>query len=368
MINRHNYEEYFLLLADKELPPEEEAMVKAFAAQHPDLQEELDILLSCRLDAAPMPLFPKEKLLRTTIWDEETLEPVQTQMLLLLDNELPLAEKQEVESGIAASAALQKEWHTLQQTRLVAEALAHPDKESLYRRERKVRPLVWMRWAAAAMLVGLAFTWWQSADHQSIATHLLVTEPTVTDTHPATVAQASPSRQTTVPKGPVQEPAANPVSTSSNPAPAAQPTSQMVATKMESNRQQAIVEKTKVLVENTDLLATNATTNGNEEDETLPTLHGASVIPVANTDNTTPLTARPSLAKVTVPTTAALPQSEAFTGNKTVLEEEEEEYIRIGTARIRKQKMRGLFRSVTRSVARGFGKSKMEPEAFAANH
>jgi hypothetical protein len=43
-INRHNYEEYFILYMDNELDSDDRRMVEAFVLQHPDLKEELDIL------------------------------------------------------------------------------------------------------------------------------------------------------------------------------------------------------------------------------------------------------------------------------------------------------------------------------------
>ena len=44
-INRHNYEEYFILYMDNELPAAERRMVDEFVKLHPDLQEELSLLL-----------------------------------------------------------------------------------------------------------------------------------------------------------------------------------------------------------------------------------------------------------------------------------------------------------------------------------
>ena len=47
-INRHNYEEYFILYMDNELGSTERRMVEDFVKLHPDLQEELDMLLQSR--------------------------------------------------------------------------------------------------------------------------------------------------------------------------------------------------------------------------------------------------------------------------------------------------------------------------------
>jgi hypothetical protein len=44
MINRNNYEEYFLLYIDRELGPEEQSQVKEFLDRNPDLQKEFSLL------------------------------------------------------------------------------------------------------------------------------------------------------------------------------------------------------------------------------------------------------------------------------------------------------------------------------------
>lgn len=48
-IDKGNYEEFFLLYVDNELPAADRAAVEAFVAAHPDLQEELELLLDTRL-------------------------------------------------------------------------------------------------------------------------------------------------------------------------------------------------------------------------------------------------------------------------------------------------------------------------------
>ena len=61
-LDRTNYEEAFLLYVDGELTTEAANAVEAFAAAHPDLQEELDILLTTKLDSEALTFNFKESL------------------------------------------------------------------------------------------------------------------------------------------------------------------------------------------------------------------------------------------------------------------------------------------------------------------
>jgi hypothetical protein len=73
---------------------------------------------------------------------------------------LPAGEKASIEKLIAADSDVNKEWQLLQKTKLPAEAVSFPYKESLYRKEETVRvvSIKWWRIAAAAVvLLGIGF-------------------------------------------------------------------------------------------------------------------------------------------------------------------------------------------------------------------
>jgi hypothetical protein len=154
-IDRHNYEEYFILYLDNELSATGRRMVEAFVQKHPDLKEELDSLMQYKLEPDTQIIFTgKEDLLKMN----ETLVTAQpdheTSLLLYADNELNDQDRAVVETLISTHPSVQKEWELIQQTKLRADAsIVFPDKESLYRREEKVRPIIWWRIAAAAVVL-----------------------------------------------------------------------------------------------------------------------------------------------------------------------------------------------------------------------
>ena len=360
MINRNNYEEYFLLLADSELSPAEEAAVKQFAAKHPDLEEELDLLLSCRLNADPLPVFPKEKLLRTTLWNAANPEPIHTQMLLLLDDELPAAEQQQLQAKIAASTTLQAEWNSLQQTKLVADSIVHPDKESLRNNNRKVRPLLWMRWAAAAAVVtGLGWLLWMQQSPKTTTPDQTLAVISTTKETPRPIAQNqsnSTQQMATVNNSKPAEPTATTATTIEEVATGRQPVKEQVENKQiitapnGDNQSDNNIPAQLTPVEPEPVLATL-----NNTDVQLAPLNKNSNTQIAH------LTAKP----VAVSMLTANSERDAFAGKKESVTGEENDFVTVGGARINKQKMRGLFRNVTRSVARTFSKSKLEPDAYS---
>lgn len=153
-INRHNYEEYFILYMDNELNSSDRRMVEDFITLHPDLKEELDNLLQYKLEPDTGITFPaKEELLKNT----GAINPGNYEEWLLryTDQELSASEKEAVETFAQVNPAVQQELNLFMQTRLLPEEVEFPDKASLYRKEEKVRPLLprWWRAAAAILLL-----------------------------------------------------------------------------------------------------------------------------------------------------------------------------------------------------------------------
>ncbi|MEO5562591.1 MAG: hypothetical protein ABIR18_04130 [Chitinophagaceae bacterium] len=162
IINRHNYEEFFILYLDNELSREDRSRVELFAQQHPDLQEELVMLQQSRLEVDTTIVFEgKESLMKTTAQGFITPVNYQEWLVLYIDNELTAEQRTAVESYAAANPSVKKELELFQQTKLQpAENIFFLNKESLYREEETTRRVIGMRWwqVAAAVLLLLGMT------------------------------------------------------------------------------------------------------------------------------------------------------------------------------------------------------------------
>jgi hypothetical protein len=166
-INRHNYEEYFILYMDNELSSDNRRMVETFVQQHPDLKDELELLQQFKLTPdTSITFLGKEELLKESSAFSGTggeslitINNYEEWFVLYADNELTPSQKEKAEGFIATHPSVANELALLQKTKLQPETIVFPDKESLYRREEKVRriPAIWWRVAAMLLLaVGLA--------------------------------------------------------------------------------------------------------------------------------------------------------------------------------------------------------------------
>lgn len=172
-IDRHNYEEYFILYWDNELTNEQKQLVRQFVQQNTDLEDEFNLLGQTHFNPDEnITLANKEFLIKEEYANRQEL------FLSYIDNELNATEKSAVEKFIAVDPPAQRELALLQKTKLQPEKIVFPDKSKLYRREEKTRVvrMVWFRVAAAAViiLVGSLIT------VQLLNTNPLTGEPVVT--------------------------------------------------------------------------------------------------------------------------------------------------------------------------------------------
>lgn len=157
-ITRHNYEEYFLLYVDNELPPEDRKAVEAFVLLYPDLEEELAMLQQSVLKPGKPVLFDqKETLLKKTAAENPVNASNYSEYFVLYaDDELNREEKDLVAQFIYHHPQYQAEFELLQSIKLQPEPhIVFPDKDALYRSEDddKVVPFRWWRVGAAAAVL-----------------------------------------------------------------------------------------------------------------------------------------------------------------------------------------------------------------------
>lgn len=156
-----NYEEYFLLYADKELSGTAMKAVEEFVAAHPELQRELDDLLSTVQQPNEAIAFPlKDALMKNTNEGGTIIEEdYESLFVRCLDDELNEEEKIFTEKLLKAHPKYQPTFDALQSARLEPDRkVVFPDKQLLYRRETKVITFHIWQYAAAAALVG-ALLW-----------------------------------------------------------------------------------------------------------------------------------------------------------------------------------------------------------------
>jgi anti-sigma factor RsiW len=160
MITRDNYEEFFLLYTDNELSAAEKQDVERFVADHPDLREEWEALLQCRLTADTRLTFPD----RNSLLRPDAESSVYTDDLIsYMDGELDAIEQERIETALRERPPVARELATLRQT------ISHPDlaivfaeKDRLYRpaKDRRIIPLPWLRAGiAAAVVAAVALVW-----------------------------------------------------------------------------------------------------------------------------------------------------------------------------------------------------------------
>src|SRR3954452_4719316 len=161
MINRHNYEEFFLMYVDNELNAHQRAEVEMFVRQNSDLQNEFEMLKQTKLEAdEDIEFAHKTELLK--IKESIALDNYQEYFLLYIDNELNETNREAVEKFVLQHPQLQDEFTLLKQTILPQEKIGFHNKKSLYKKEeRRVVYFNWTRIAAAAAVIGVtALIWW----------------------------------------------------------------------------------------------------------------------------------------------------------------------------------------------------------------
>ena len=154
-IDRHNYEEYFLLYIDNELTVEQMKQVELFVTENPDLEEELVMLHQSRLIPDDTVVFDDKHLLMKEENDSFiNMKNYEEWLVSYVDNELNEEQRIAVEKFAANHPRVQQELGLFRQTKLQPEKIFFADKKVLYKRESaRIVSMQWWRISVAAMLV-----------------------------------------------------------------------------------------------------------------------------------------------------------------------------------------------------------------------
>lgn len=168
-INKHNYEEFFLLYTDNELNEEDRKAVEDFVEMYPDLKEELNGILQTRLPLEESVFsFDKKDLYRT----ETAAETINTAnyepyFLLYVDDELTEEQKALVEGFIAKHPDKKAALDLLLRVKVQPdEEIIFKNKSVLYRRDTPVVSIAfqWRRMVAAASIILIGALAWVNFD------------------------------------------------------------------------------------------------------------------------------------------------------------------------------------------------------------
>jgi len=151
-INRNNYETFFLLYADDELPAVERKAVEEFVAENEDLKGELKMLLAAVLPFEEIVFTDKSFLYKDIVFNAA----LQEKLLLKIDNELSPTDLIGINNILTTNEAALQEYNSLLGTKLsVDDKIVFEEKHLLYKKEKdNVIAFRWVSWAAAAVLIG----------------------------------------------------------------------------------------------------------------------------------------------------------------------------------------------------------------------
>ncbi|RXK59795.1 hypothetical protein ESA94_12105 [Lacibacter luteus] len=156
-INRHNYEEFFLLYVDNELTAGQRKIVEAFVAANPDLKEEFNLISQSTFNTDAK---LDESFVQSLLKPVEEPAISEEQLLMYVDEELTAADKANVEKELLTNVDLQKDLLWLRRSQVTPDnSIVFPDKQLLYKQTEPARVFslsaTARRWSAAAAVVVL---------------------------------------------------------------------------------------------------------------------------------------------------------------------------------------------------------------------
>ena len=353
-INRNNYEEFFLLYVDNELPAAQRKIVESFVRDNPDLAEELALLQQSKLIPENSLSFDhKELLFKSEIDDWINQTNYEEFFLLYVDNELDEEVKRAVEKFALKHPHLKTELEILKKARLEPDHdIVFKGKENLYRKEeRKIIWMPWLRIAAAVLIVMMAslFVYVYKSSHTNQPVAKTESNNNIGSKNNDSVEKNS------------QAVTSAPVDTLNNTNAAKQ-----IASK-QNNQEKQIPQRAKDMQkDHTDKIKTEVAENNTRENKNIETANLKTDIPtlsaISEKDtslvNTNKIALQPAVADVITAKTNVNATDVAVGTNdnnsfikQAVFEDsmrDPENDINFMTFSAKKNKMRGIFRKVTR--------------------
>src|SRR6188474_3353456 len=115
-INRNNYEEYFILYMDNELGSEDRRGVEEFVQKHPDLKEELEVLLQYKMTPDTSIVYNgKQELMMSESYSSIDLNNYEEWLVMYIDNELDVEQRKNVEQFTILHPQIHEELTLLKQ-------------------------------------------------------------------------------------------------------------------------------------------------------------------------------------------------------------------------------------------------------------
>ncbi len=364
-INHHNYESWLLQYVDNELTVAEREAVEAFVAENPEASDLLEDFKQVVLQPDLSLFMPgKAQLLQPELWEPTSISKQQESLLLLADEALPDAEKATLLEKIQKSPLLQKEWNLLSKTILSKESPEEmPGKDRIFRYP-KVFPIAYrrmLRIAVAAAIFGIGlFLADQFLENIEVAPGAEIVQNTTPKRDPAP--KSTPQKGLEKKTDDVEE--NNPESVSV----LAGTANQSIAGKNKKQPEQpeqkpviVIPEKRMVQQEMPEQVLMAAvipeTDHPKNRETLLPHLNSTFQGVESNTDIAASIPDADHYASPAVEAEYEYTTTETILANEY---SEEEETINIAGARFNKQKLRNVYRNVTRPISRAFNRSTDE--------
>jgi hypothetical protein len=158
-INNNNYKEYLLLYIDNELTNEEVLLVEQFVDKNKLAATELELLLALKLPVEPV-LFLNKNSLYKNLDSSITSKNYQEYFINYFDIELTVLETQEVDAFVLNNPSKQKEFEAIKTAKLLPIDIECPNKNSLYKKEKKRVAFYFKQISVAAILLIMAIGGW----------------------------------------------------------------------------------------------------------------------------------------------------------------------------------------------------------------